>query len=251
MSERWAIVLALPHEAGSLLPEISSRAFTRYRGFKIWEGRLGRNEIVLLQSGMGPERAGKATAFLLEQFAVTHLLSTGYCGGLNSEIRNADAVIAESIVMDSDPGETSGTPLDATALRRARNVLEELQIPFYSGRLLTASRPILKVAEKQALAGQTGAVAVDMESGAVLKIASRSPKKIASLCVRFVVDALGDELTDTGAFLDAEARVKPLSLARELVRRPKLMMQLPGLERLASRARSNLTKFVLKFFSVD
>ncbi len=89
-----------------------------------------------------------------------------------------------------------------------------------------------------------------MESAAILQAAAESGKKIASVTVRFIVDALGDELTDTGPFLDENAGVKPLSLVREMIRRPKLLKELPDLGRKAGRARASLNRFVSRFFGM-
>lgn len=246
--ELWGITVALAHEAEGFLPKFSVSAETRFRGLRVWEGRLGAKECVLLQTGMGPLRAEKAARYLLKEYPVTHLLSTGYCGGLREGIANGDAVIADTLLGE---GDSLKLEVDPNLLREGMDMCKKLEIPVHRGALITVSRPVLKRLDKQKLAQKSSAIAVDMESFSVLREVRESGKKIASFSIRFVVDAVGDELTDTEAFFDPESGLKPLGLLREAVRRPSIMLKLPGLERKASHARVQLTKFIRGWFGVN
>ncbi|MFO1464124.1 MAG: hypothetical protein U1F66_10145 [bacterium] len=247
-NELWALTVALKHEASGLASYFRGGATTRYHHMSIAEGRLGEREALLVVTGMGPERAGAAARYLFQQFPVTHLLATGYCGGLREGLANGDALLAERCAPEGEP--SGGWLADLPLLRRAEEALRLADIPVHLGTLLTCAKPVLKVADKELLAARSAAAAVDMESAAILRAAAESGKKIASVTVRFIVDALGDELTDTGPFLDEDAGVKPISLVREMLRRPKLFKELPDLGRKASRARASLNRFVLRFFGV-
>lgn len=246
--ELWAITVALPHEAAALRVHFRGGAQTRYRHMTVQEGLLGDRDALLVVTGMGPERAGVSARFLFSQFPVTHLVSTGYCGGLKPGLVCGDAVLAERCAFVEEP--QGGVLCDLPLLRKAEEALKLADIPARLGTLLTASKPVLKTADKESLGARTGATAVDMESAAILKEAAAASKKIASVTVRFIVDALGDELADTGAFLGEDAAVKPLSLAREVLRRPKLLQELPDLGRKAARARVGLTRFLGRFFGL-
>jgi len=248
LNELWAITVALPHEAAEIrrLFKISSR--TRYRHFRLEEGRLGAHDALLAITGMGPARAAESARFLFSQYPVTHLISTGYCGGLKGGLANGEALLAERTAFLEKPQE--GFVADLPLLRQVEEALRLADIPVHLGSLLTSGHPILKSEEKESLGLKTGALGIDMESAAILKEAAESSKKIASVTVRFIVDAMGDELTDTGPFLDENAAVKPLSLVREMLRRPKLFQELPDLGRKAARARVSLTRFLGRMFGV-
>ncbi len=250
VTELWALILALPHETSGLISRMSVRSHTQYQGIQLFEGSLGPNPCILLQSGIGPQRAEKATQFLLQQYPVTHLLVTGYCGGLVEGMKNAEAILADP-VMVPEKGHAPTFVSDPDLLRQAQQHLEKLKINYFQGPLVTVSKQVLKSQDKKNLAQKSRAIAVDMESYAVMAAAHSFPKKIAMLTVRFIVDALGDELTDTAPFIDESARVKPVAMVKEIIRRPKLLMELPDLEHKASRARTNLTKFVSSFFNLD
>lgn len=246
LSELWAITVALPHEADGLLSLFKLGADYRERGLRIRELSCGERDLLLVTTGMGPARAAAATKILLERYAVTHMLSTGYCGGLRQGWNNGEAVLADPMRwLEGNSEEYFPDPRIAGQVRETLSRLEE---PCHQGPMLCSSRPILKTEEKRALAEGSGAVAVEMESGAILETVRISSKKIASVTLRFIVDALEDELTDTGSFLGENAEVRPLRLVREVLRRPRLLRDLPDLGRKANRARERMKRFVGAFF---
>ncbi len=195
---------------------------------------------------MGPERAGASTQILLDRYPVTHLLSTGYCGGLREAWANGEAVLGNPLRFHE--GSDREYFPDPELAAKVRATLTELGEPCREGLMLCSARPILKTEEKRSLAQDSQAVAVEMESGAILETVRISSKKIASVTLRFIVDALEDELTDTGPFIGENAEVKPLRLVREVLRRPRLLKDLPDLGRKAHRARERMKRFVDAFF---
>lgn len=218
----------------------------RERSLRIRELSSGSRDFLLVTTGMGPLRAAASTKILLERYSVTHLLSTGYCGGLRQGWNNGDAVLADPVRwLEGNDEEYIPDPKVAAMVRETLGKLEEA---YHEGPMLCSPRPILKTEEKRALAESFGAAAVEMESGAILETVRISSKKIASVTLRFIVDALEDELTDTGSFLGENAEVKPLRLVREVIRRPRLLKELPDLGRKANRARERMKRFVGAFF---
>ncbi|HKY64494.1 MAG TPA: hypothetical protein VJR29_13890 [bacterium] len=246
MSELWAITVALPHEADGLFSLFSPRAEYRERGLRIRELATPKQDLLLVTTGMGPERAAAATRILLERYSVTHLLSTGYCGGLAAGWSNGEAVLGNPVRFAG--GTAHQHRPDPALAAKVRETLRDLGEPCREGLMLCSPQPVLKTEEKRGLVEREGAVAVEMESGAILETVRISSKKIASVTLRFIVDALEDELTDTGPFLGENAEVKPLRLVREVLRRPRLLKDLPDLGRKAQRARERMRRFVGAFF---
>ncbi|HKX11689.1 MAG TPA: hypothetical protein VJP40_00960 [bacterium] len=246
LSELWAITVALPHEADGLLPLFSPRAEYRERSLRIRELAFQNRDLLLVTTGMGPDRAASATRILLDRYPVTHLFSTGYCGGLREGWANGEAVLGDPVRFLEGP-EREYFP-DSVMAAQVRSALSGLGEPCREGPMLCSARPILKTEEKKSLARSHQAVAVEMESGAILETVRISTKKIASVTLRFIVDALEDELTDTGSFIGENAEVKPLRLVREVLRRPRLLKDLPDLGRKAHRARERMKRFIDAFF---
>jgi adenosylhomocysteine nucleosidase len=98
--------------------------------------------------------------------------------------------------------------------------------------LLSADCVVAEAAAKAALFAGTGACAVDLESGAVARVAARHGLPFAVL--RAVCDPAGRTLPPAALVaLDAGGAIVPLRVALALLRRPN---QLPALLALAHDA---------------
>jgi len=144
-------------------------------------GLLGEIRIAFAQSGMGPGRATRATKALIDGHSPGWVISAGFSGALQENMKVGDIVVGNSIV---DP---AGTEL-AIDLKMESNPATGL----YVGRLLMVDRIVRTVADKKALAEQHAALAVDMESLAVAQVCRES--KIRFLAVRAISDDLSADL---------------------------------------------------------
>ncbi len=235
----WAVVLALPHEAKALLPDLKIQAETRYHASKLYEGRYQDKPLLLLQTGMGPKNARRAVEFLLAHHPVTHVVITGYCGGLVPGLKTGSAIWATKLISQKsglDPIEPHINGEDTL-----QSGLRDQGLDLHLGPLVEVAKPVLDLEGKQGLFRQFGAVGVDMESFSVLN-ALKEQKNIASLILRFVVDPLEENLVDTEAFMDEQSGLRPWKLLKETFRNPKLLIDLPQLDRLAKGARRQLKK---------
>ncbi|MCZ4119099.1 phosphorylase family protein [Streptomyces sp. H39-S7] len=137
--------------------------------------------VALLRTGMGPQAAGRAVT---EALRAPHLrdaavLATGFCAGLSPGMRPGDLVVSD---------ETHGAGRLAAALEAAGHTV-------HTGRL-AGSDHVVRGAERSVLRS-TGAIAVDMESTAILRAAlARGPRPVAA--VRVVVDTPEYELVRVG-----------------------------------------------------
>lgn len=121
---------------------------------------LGPETPVLV--GGGDAEALAATLEAELSAGLAGVVSFGLCGALDPAIRVGDLVVGEAVV---DGGQCY--PADAAWLERIAAALPAAR----RGRFVGAARPVASVAEKAELARQTGAVAVDMESHVVARLA--------------------------------------------------------------------------------
>jgi nucleoside phosphorylase len=241
VNKLWAVVVALPHEAKAFLPKIKIASITNFNGSKVYEGSWKQHPILLLQTGLGPRRAYQATSFLLGHYPVTHVVSTGYGGALDAGLKVGDGVVATSLLDRGHPDEIIRP--NFPNLQALADHLKSLGFPVHAGRLLQSSSQVLAKEEKEELARDFKALEVDMESFAVLKAAAEK-EKIASLALRFIVDEQGVNLPDTSSFLDNAGGVHMSPLVREAVRRPKILVALPQLDRWAKVARGHMEQAI-------
>ena len=123
----------------------------------VWEGR----RVMLAANGAGPQLAAQAveiairavTGAELSSSKLEAVVSTGFCGALDPDLREGQIVIATE-VLDLDANATFECgPVDA-------------ETPFASGVLISQDRIANYAAEKQQLRDR-GALAIDMEAGGV------------------------------------------------------------------------------------
>jgi adenosylhomocysteine nucleosidase len=155
----------------------------KYSGGKlVFRGGLfGDVRIALAQSGMGPVAARRATRALIDGHAPDWIISAGFSGALQSQMKIGDIVVGNSIV------DRAGTELTID-LKMEANPASGL----YVGRLLMVDRIVPTVAEKKALAQDRAAIAVDMESLAVAQVCRES--KVRFMAVRVISDDLSADL---------------------------------------------------------
>ncbi|MFB3819085.1 MAG: hypothetical protein ACE147_15585, partial [Candidatus Methylomirabilales bacterium] len=120
---------------------------------------LAGQPVVLIQAGLGPERARAAGRLAAGPLACGSLWSLGLAGGLDPALRTGDLVLAEQVgTREGPPSRHPGAPALAAALR-GWNV--------HAGPLVSVDAPVGTPEAKAALRRATRALAVDMEAAGV------------------------------------------------------------------------------------
>src|SRR5450432_3516364 len=141
----------------------------------------GKTGITILLTGIGRQNAEKS----LREFLATHspklVLTCGFAGGLNPDLKLGDVVF-----------ETSDETLRAKFFGAGAKSLK----------IFSADRIATTVAEKKKLRAETGADAVEMESAAIHAVCRE--RGIPCATVRVISDTAGEDLP-----LDFNALSKP------------------------------------------
>jgi len=175
-------------------------------------------------AGVGSDNARRAALRLIEDGA-RGLVSWGCAGSLSREVGAGALCLPEEIL------DTRGARLNAFPAwhRLARETLTH-QFPSSTGPLLTAEHVVATTADKQRLAAQFRAVAVDMERAAVAAVAHEC--NVPFLAVRAIADPVDMSLpTAVVRATDANGVVHSSVVARHALLHPH---DIPGLLRLAS-----------------
>lgn len=157
------------------------------------------------------------------------LVSFGIAGGLAPELCPGDVVVSGDIVSEAGRWRAE----DGLRGRCARLARE---IGAVEGALFGSGRIIATAAEKRRARNATGALAVDLESDIVARIASAAG--IPFVAVRAIADAADRDLPPAALVpLAADGRPQPARVARAVLRRP---LQAAALVRLARDTRTAL-----------
>lgn len=209
---RLGVVVGLPQEAAIL------------------KQALGAAAPPIRCAGSRPDRAASAARELAADGAEI-LLSFGYAGGLDRDLRAGDILIADGV--RAPDGSIHAT--DTTLRHRLREALGDSRCAH--GVIAGSDRVLATVEDKRILASRTGAVAVDMESHAVATAGCRF------IVLRVIIDPAHRALP-MGILkgLDDRGRVRPLKLIANLLRAPQELPALLALSRDHVAARGSLRR---------
>jgi adenosylhomocysteine nucleosidase len=233
---RLGVIFALSQEAGCFVDKLSHVRVTRGSGFTARQGSYRDRDIVLIESGPGPQRAEKAAHALIDAYRPRLVVASGFAGGLDASMKRHDLIAADSLI-DAQGREIV---LDPRALVPWLDEVPDL----HRGRLLTVDRVIRLREEKQQLGKRHKALAVDMESSAVVNACQE--REVAVLVLRAISDAAEDELPpDIGYLLSRKSFAGQLGAAiGSVFRRPGAVKELFQLHQNALEASSRLAKFL-------
>ena len=159
MSTPLLVVTALRSERAALAGTLSSAALER--------------------CGMGPDRVQRWLPRLRE-LAPGAVAVAGVAGGLDPAMRPGDIVVASEV----------RDPLGRTVLRAAAPLIADLRergFRVHAGPVVSTDHVVTSRAERAALAA-SGAIAVDMESSAIVREVTASPGPVPLAVLRVIVD---------------------------------------------------------------
>lgn len=225
------VVFALSIEAGGLLDKLEGVVSTKGFGFTAYEGGLNGRTVVLIESGPGRANAAQATTALIEGHKPAWVISAGFAGGLIPECERNDIIVADQVVL-LEGGQLSiemGMPR---------------QPHLHVGRLLTVDEIVEEPEEKQRLAHNHAAIAIDMETYAVADVCAAKKTKFLSL--RVISDGIDDRLPPEIENLMHQKTFggKLGAVAGSIFRRPGSVKDMWQLKERAIVASDTLAKFI-------
>ncbi len=151
---------------------------------RIWIPRHPNTHYVRTKMG---EEAGTSLDRLLRRIDPPQaIVGTGFCGGLSPDLHTGTTVVAERIIQ-----ENKEIAIDPLLIEGALRALDSAEVPYAVGTIVTTARIAKSEDEKNILADK-GAIAVDMESGALARVAHNHD--IPFLPLRVVLDEQRDSL---------------------------------------------------------
>ena len=153
-------------------------------------GKFYGRQMLLVRGGVGKVNAATSTQFLIDQFQPQLIVNLGVAGALNPELKLGGVLVTDSCQeWDFDLSalylEALAPILPESALSLSP-ILSVLASKVFTGRIITGDTFLADEKRKSALAKKFSAVAVDMESAAMAKVASLN--KIPFLVIKGISD---------------------------------------------------------------
>ena len=200
------ITFAIPHESSDL------------------RQRCLASHCQVVHTGIGLQSAATRIEQALQREQPELLISGGFAGGLDPELRVAELV--------------------ADSRRSCPALLARIHESVRRGEFLSVSSPLETVAAKSVAFRDTGALAVDMETEAIARACSAAG--VPALFIRAISDAAADEIPlPFEASYDLRLqRPRPLGVCLALLRRPAKLPRFVRFLRDLKTARATLTRAV-------
>jgi adenosylhomocysteine nucleosidase len=194
------------------------------------EARIARKLGNPVAIGGGGADGAEAAARRLVAEGATGLLSFGLCGGLDPALLPGALLIPHAVLAD-------GTRHMASAAIAARFGVMAPQV-MLAGEVVAAT-----AAEKRRLYAVTGAAAIDLESGAVARVAAQAGLPFAVL--RAICDPAEQDLPPAAlAALDGKGAIGLFRVLAALAAQPAQLPALMTLARQAAAGRRSLLRAV-------
>ncbi len=204
----------------------------------------GRPGVFTVITGIGRQNAEKSVRNMLAACSPELVLTCGFAGGLNPDLKIGDVVFEvpsrsrRGNEAQTENGNQSEPPhvgsYDKLLAAGAKNV-----------RFFCAERIATTVAEKKQLCEQTGADAVEMESAAIHAVCA--DKNIPCVTVRVISDTAGEDLPlDFNALAKSDRSIDFGKLAWAIAKSPGKIGALMALQKKTSFAAERLAAVLSK-----
>ncbi len=139
-----------------------------------------QKDIFLCLSGIGDVSASNAAKKLLE-YKIDSIISWGVAGALDIKLNSGDLIFADSVISQNETFQTS-TDWKNKLLEHVK----KSKIKVHHGNIVSSKEVCSSISDKNNLSVKTNAVAVDMESAAIAKIASKN--NLDFIVIRSIAD---------------------------------------------------------------
>jgi adenosylhomocysteine nucleosidase len=241
MNDCIAIFGAVKEEIAGIKRAMNISDRVRLDKTDAWLGKWGQQNIVLVRSGVGKQRAEDSTLQVIERFQPKALISIGYAGAVQPELNVGDLVITNSIIEENGEKDRK-YHLDPYWLDRARSIQFADGVKAVVGGLLTVNTVIHDPAAKRELGKRYCVQAVEMETCAIARVAE--DKEVPLLSVRVISDRVDQELLDSSSFLGSDGEISTFKAGWYVLTHPSSLKNALSLRTQTQLATETMTRFL-------
>jgi len=241
-----AILGAFGQEIVDLRRQMVIEEVVAERDCKLYRGKFENRDTLLVQTGMGKERAENATQFILERYSVTAIISLGFAGALTPELRIGDVVVCSALHcapgLEQEEQRVEPCAPDANLLSLASQGPGDTATRFCLGSGVTVLQLDPSPQKMQELSETFHAHIVDMESYWIARIASA--QQIPFIAIRSISDTMQDGVQPFDQILASDGKLLWKKAALCFLLHPQYLMNVFTLFRNTRPAKRNLAAFI-------
>jgi nucleoside phosphorylase len=217
-----AVTFALPSESSEFLRRLGNKSRANRNGVSIVRGTIGHRSIEVIHTGVGEKICTERIAKFLENELFDFLISAGFAGSLNHELHVNDLLVAKNF---------STIDLKHASLSN---------VSIYAANMLTVPALIDSNEERERIARESRASAVDMETEFIARACTAHG--IPLLALRVITDTPTQPFpAPANVLFDIQQQRTHIAvLARFFLTHPKRVPGLVHFARRVARARKIL-----------
>ena len=196
-----AVTFALPAESSEFLRRLGNKSRADRNGISIVRGTIGHRSIEVIHTGVGENSCKERIGKFLENQQFDFLISAGFAGSLNHELQVNDLLVAKNF---------STVDLKHASLSN---------VSIYAANILTVPALIDSSEERERIARESGASAVDMETEFIARACA--VHGIPLLALRVITDTPTEPFPAPASVLfDIQTAANSHRRARQVFPRP-------------------------------
>jgi nucleoside phosphorylase len=223
-----AVTFALPAESSEFLRRLGNRSRGNRNSISVVRGTIGHRSIEVIHTGVGENVCRERIGKFLENQQFDFLISAGFAGSLNHELHVNDLLVAKNF---------STVDLKHASLSN---------VSIYASNMLTVPALIDSSEERERIARESGASAIDMETEFIARACAAHG--IPLLALRVITDTPTQPFpAPASVMFDIQRqRTRIVGLARFFLAHPRRMPGLVQFARRISRARKTLSNALVR-----
>jgi nucleoside phosphorylase len=223
-----AVTFALPAESSEFLRRLGNKSRANRNGIKIVRGTIGHRAIEVIHTGVGKNACKERVRRFLENQRFDFLISAGFAGSLNHELQVNDLLVAKNF---------STVDLKHASLSN---------VSVYAANMLTVPALIDSSDERERLARESQASAVDMETEFIARACALH--SIPLLALRVITDTPTEPFPAPPSVLFDIQRQRThfALLAKFFLAHPRRMPGLVQFAKRIARARKTLSNALVR-----
>jgi adenosylhomocysteine nucleosidase len=169
------ITFALPAESADFVGRLEHARRNSREGVETLRGQLHGRSVAVIHTGVGRKCCRERLEILLRRENFDFLISAGFAGALEENLRVGHLLVAENFSSQELLGSTK---------------MDSAGLTTFAGKLLTVPRMVESVADRESLNRKHGAAAVDMETEVIAELCTAHD--LPMLSIRAISDTASE-----------------------------------------------------------
>lgn len=197
------IIGAMPSELADIRKDLGEAKIEKYAMYEFYINEFDNKKVINVCCGVAKVNSAMATQILIDRFNVDYVINTGIAGGMNSDVKVCDIVIATEVLhhdvptrfLENYPPYCGHYPSDNHLRDLAHKACEKFQYKCFDGKIVSGEQFISDNILKNSILKKFDPYAVDMESASIGHCCYRNEKPFATIrCISDNADD-GGEMT--------------------------------------------------------